>query len=109
MDPDIKVHVVLDDWRDPLRQLARIYFQRRDFPGGGWSTLTSDGRTWVRVEEGFAPTDDLGIVLPREAIEPLAQAIDKALGHASHADTESRILREWLAVEQRRVDEALRG
>lgn len=67
--------------------------------------LMPDG-TWFRPEEGVA-VDRMGIELPAGAIEAIAIAVQEWQGHASHADTEARVLREWLAVERERVDRAL--
>lgn len=67
--------------------------------------LAADG-TWKRGTEG-ARAEDMGIVIPSAAVEALATAIQEFQGHTSHADTEARVLREWLAVEQRRVDSFL--
>jgi hypothetical protein len=71
----------------------------------GGAFLLRDG-TWYTGKEGEAVTD-MGILLPRHVIEPIAVAIAEWQGHTSHADTEARVLREWLAVEQARVDRAL--
>lgn len=68
--------------------------------------LHRDG-TWQPFEEMGVITDDVGIVIPAGAVEALAVAIEEFQGHTSHADTEARVLREWLAVEQRRVDAML--
>lgn len=67
--------------------------------------LMRDGN-WMVVEEGTSSAD-MGIVLPSGAIEAIAVAIAEYQGHTSHADTEARVLREWLAVERGRVDRAL--
>jgi len=63
--------------------------------------LMADG-TWKVIEEG--QVIDGGITLPAEAVEAIAVAIQNWQGHASHADTEARVLREWLAYERGRVD-----
>ena len=68
--------------------------------------LQPDG-TWHIYAEG-EETKDPGIILPAETVEAIAQAIERYQGHASHADTETRVLREWLAVERGRVDKALK-
>lgn len=73
--------------------------------GGTASYLLSNG-TWQTVAEGEQIVD-MGIVLPRASIEAIAVAIQGWQGHTSHADTEARVLREWLAVERDRVDRAL--
>lgn len=68
--------------------------------------LQADGTWWTEaLDEGTAPDPTrVGFVVPAEALEALAVAIQERQGHTSHADTEARVLREWLAVEQRRVD-----
>jgi len=71
----------------------------------GNSYLMEDG-TWQAFDEGTA-TEGTGIALPRGAIEAIAVAIQNWQGHASHADTEAKVLREWLAVERERVDRTL--
>lgn len=67
--------------------------------------LSPDG-TWHQAEEGAGAVDS-GIVLPAEAIEAIAAAIELFQGHSSHADTEARVLREWLESERGRVDRIL--
>lgn len=67
--------------------------------------LMADG-TWVQVADG-STVENMGIVLPRGAIEAIATAIAEFQGHTSHADTEARVLREWLAIERDRVDAVL--
>lgn len=68
--------------------------------------LMPDG-TWLRVDDGAASPERMGIELPASSIEAIAVAIQEWQGHTSHADTEARVLREWLAVERERVDRAL--
>jgi len=71
----------------------------------GDSFLMRDG-TWQRLDEGTV-SEDTGIRLPRGSIEAIAVAVQNWQGHASHADTEAKVLREWLAVERERVDRTL--
>lgn len=71
----------------------------------GDSYLMRDG-TW-RIMEQDSSSEDGGILLPRGSIEAIAVAVQNWQGHASHADTEAKVLREWLAVEQARVERAL--
>lgn len=68
--------------------------------------LYADG-SWRATEPGTMLPPEAGIELPRSAIEAIAVAIQEWQGHTSHADTEARVLREWLAVERQRVDKAL--
>jgi hypothetical protein len=67
--------------------------------------LMPDG-SWQTVAEGEL-IQDMGVLLPAGSIEAIAVAIAEYQGHTSHADTEARVLREWLAVERARVDKAL--
>ena len=73
--------------------------------GTMWAYLLPDG-TWRETEDGTSLAE-IGITLPADAIEAIARAIQDFQGHASHADTEARVLREWLTVERARVDAAL--
>lgn len=59
--------------------------------------------TWNQFDEAES-LQSAGITLPRDTIEAVAQAIEEWQGHAGHADTEARVLREWLASEKGRVD-----
>lgn len=71
----------------------------------GESFLMSDG-TWRVIPEGQT-SEEVGIRVPRAAIEAIAVAVQEWQGHTSHADTEARVLREWLASERERVNSAL--
>lgn len=64
-------------------------------------------QTWLRVEDGVLAPSPMGILLPAAAIEAIAVAIQEYQGHTSHADTEARVLREWLKAERERVDRVL--
>ena len=77
----------------------------RDFHGDRAAYLMEDG-TWKEADEGTSP-DGMGLLLPAEAVESIARAVQEFQGHTSHSDTEARVLREWLAVERGRVDRAL--
>ena len=63
----------------------------------------ADG-TWTVIPEGEDIPEGAGWEFPRAAIEEIAKAIADWQGHTSHADTEARILREWLTAERTRVD-----
>lgn len=97
---------VLRSWENSFADTVRLYMRRRHPGSGRVEYLLSDG-TWRVVDEG-TEVAEAGLLLPAEAVEAIAVAIEEFQGHTSHADTEARVLREWLAVEQRRVDEALR-
>ena len=91
---------LFDDF--PMRSVRiRILDEARN------TELHRDG-SWQPYEEQGLVNMDLGIVIPAGAVEALAVAIAEYQGHASHANTEAAVLREWLAVEQRRVDDALK-
>ena len=87
----------------PLGDTVRLYVVRNSV--GRVEYLCEDG-TWVS-SVGGTRDEKAGIVLPAEAVEAIAKGIEQFQGHASHADTEARVLREWLAVEKARVDAAL--
>lgn len=99
-----KAFVADDTFGDPFGGRVRLYVRQRFGTHMQW--LSGDGVLHT-IEEGTAPPETAGIVIPRAAVEAIAIAIEQWQGHASHADTEARVLREWLAVEQRRVDDAL--
>ena len=63
----------------------------------------ADG-TWTVIPEGEDIPENAGWEFPRAAIEEIARAIADWQVHTSHADTEARILREWLTAERTRVD-----
>lgn len=63
--------------------------------------LNGDGTITVHPE-GVAVEG--GIVLPRDAVDPLVEAIRRWQGSSGDPATEVRVLREWLADERRRVD-----
>lgn len=70
------------------------------------AVLMPDG-SWQTFSEMEAIPYDAGFTIPAGAIEAMAEAIQSFQGHASHADTEARVLREVLKVEQARVDRVL--
>lgn len=65
--------------------------------------LMPDG-TWQSVDEATAVPADNGLLLPAGAIEAIATAIQQWQGHVSHADTEARVLREWIAADRSLID-----
>jgi hypothetical protein len=90
--------------REWQRDIVRLMVSRRI--GSHADHLMPDG-TWRTVEEGSSLEDE-GIELPAGSVEAIAVALQEFQGHTSHADTEARVLREWLAAEMTRVDAALR-
>ena len=92
--PDVKARLI-EGPQDFATNTVRLMVRRDG------AFLMADG-TWVAVAEGSFPPDDAGVVLPRDAIEAIAVAIAEWQGHVSHADTEARVLREWLAAERDR-------
>lgn len=99
---EYRVYVMREPWL--LQDVVRVYMQRK--AGPTYEYLREDG-TWEAIAGAEVVPEKAGILLPAAAIEPLTVAIQEFQGHTSHADTEARVLREWLAVEQRRVDAAL--
>jgi hypothetical protein len=95
---------VLRDLYDFQRNTVRLVVIEQ-FADGRAGVLASDG-TRTEVDEG-QQLDDAGIVLPAGAIEAIAVALQDFQGHTSHANTEARVLREWLKVERERTDRAL--
>ena len=77
----------------------------RDPHGNRAAYLMPDGK-WQEADEATSP-EGMGLLLPAEAVEAIARAVQEFQGHTSHADTEARVLREWLTVERARVDRAL--
>lgn len=69
----------------------------------GSDFLLADG-SWHTFVDGDILPDEVGLPLPRQAIEAIAVALQEYQGHASHADTEARVLREWLMTERGRVE-----
>jgi len=97
--------IVMRDGDDWARNTVRLRLRERH--GDRWAYLMPDG-TWLSVEEGMSIAES-GLLLPAGAVETIALAVQEFQGHTSHADTEARVLREWLAVEQRRVERMLEG
>lgn len=91
----------LDLWD---RNLVRLVVRRRN--GDSTAYLMENG-TWVQFQEGVVVTGDVGILLPAAALEAIVAGVEEWQGHTSHADTEARVLREWLTAERARVDKVL--
>ena len=85
--------------QDPLIQGLVIVVI--DYDAGTY--LAGDG-SWQSLKEGTVPA---GFVLPHEAAGPLADALAAYQGKAGNAATEASVLREWLAVEMKRVNDTL--
>ena len=49
-------------------------------------------------------SDDMGIVIPKSAVNAILEAFAEWQGRSSDSKTEVAVLREWLAVEKDRVD-----
>lgn len=93
------------DHRNPFGGNARLLvWEQRPF-AQTISYLNEKG-VWVEIPEAHE-AKDAGILLPAASIEAIAVAIQQYQGHVSHADTEARVLREWLSVERGRVDRVL--
>jgi hypothetical protein len=102
MTPDAPRALVLRTWEDFARNTVRLLVQ--DSTG---AVLQEDG-TWYRSPDEATSNGKAGVLLPMETVEAIAAAIAEFQGHTSHADTEARVLREWLAVERERVEQVLR-
>jgi hypothetical protein len=100
--PGYRVRIAPSGWNDPLDSKVGIHVI--DVGYAAVRCMTKDG-TWVEVEEGGLIEPTLSI--PVEAMEALAEAIDRYRGVPSHAKTEAAVLREELAKEQSRVDRML--
>lgn len=99
---EYKAFIARENWAPDrvLVKIGRFTSERTEF-------FMQDG-TWVVVPDREVEPDS-GLILPAGAIEALAVAIQEFQGHASHADTEARVLREWLATERFRVDSFLKA
>lgn len=95
---------LLDDTDGWTRNTVRLAIRRGV---GDRTEFLNPDSTWSSVQEGMLGPSPMGIELPRAAVEAIATAIAEWQGHTSHADTEARVLREWLSVERDRVDRAL--
>lgn len=78
-----------------------------DWAPGTNRILMSDA-TWREMQEG-ASNDQEGIILPFDALSAIEDAISLYRGQSSHAATESKVLREALDIERRRVDDVLKA
>lgn len=88
---------------DPPLMRVRLHMLDRGLSEARY--LADDG-SWRLPAEGHRASN-AGLVLPYEAVEAIGEAVETFLGHASHAATEARVLREWLAVERERVERML--
>lgn len=86
--------------QDPLAMGTDIYVYRRGV--SDIEVLQQDGQ-WLPQAEGTR-LQQPSLRLPSGAIEALIDAVDRYRGAPSHARTEAAVLREWLKVEQGRVD-----
>ena len=97
---------------DPLSRDATLYVTRGLVPGSNSTDIlrhSDKGWYWRPIREGEVLQDgDAGFSFPAEALEAIEQAFERSKGAPSHARTEAAVLREWLAVERARVDEALK-
>lgn len=80
-----------------------------DRPDGRQGLLLSDGM-WQTVDVVEAASSlDVGIVIPRSAVDAIVVAAAEYRGGAVHGQTEAAVLREWLSYERQRVDRVLRA
>ena len=92
---------VMDDLGLWDQNLVRLVVRRSNQYSA--SFLMEDG-TWVQFQEGTIPSEKVGVLLPRAAIEAVLAGIEEWQGTTNHSDTEARVLREWLKSERDRVD-----
>lgn len=102
----MKAYFYQDPLSDPLQQTIRLVLIEDRW--GNKSYLGEDN-LWHTIVEGAEYPVKAGIVLPAGSVEAIAEAVDRHLGKAAHSNTEVRVLREWLAVEQGRVERVLGG
>lgn len=89
------------DTADFVRDAVRIVVAERR--GDAYAVLLSDG-AWETVQDGAMPAGDVGVVLPIDALEAVAEALQKHLGNVLPSQAEVAVLRQVLAKEQERVD-----
>lgn len=90
--------------RDLLRRHHRLHVGR-PVADHQWEILLEDG-TFARIPEETAD-DRSGLMLPDQALVAIHHALSEWRGLQTHQATETKVLREWLTVEQRRVDAVL--
>ncbi len=93
------------NYDDFLRKTVRLMIARRGAPG--YEEVWMGGGIWRSIPEGTVTEEPPGVLLPLSAVDAIREAIEEFDGNKSHGATEAKVLREWLAVEQARVDKAL--
>jgi hypothetical protein len=88
---------------DFVRKHGRLFIAQR-LAEGRVSYLLEDG-TWEIVNGEQAVPQTAGILIPYEGLDAVHEALERWKGTASHAATETKVLREWLEVERGRVDD----
>lgn len=96
---------LMQDQADFQLETVRLLVIRERFDNAQ-DVLMEDG-LWQTVPAGATADGPVGVILPVESVDAVARAIESWRGASSHAATEAAVLREWLAVEQARVDHAL--
>lgn len=86
---------------DFVQRRFRLYVAR-DAQPGFQSLLMGDG-TWGDVEDGVTPSEEVGILLPLDAIDAVLDAFKRFKGDALDSNTEAKVLREWRQTESDRV------
>lgn len=94
------------DWSDTFGGTVLLYVVRRVGYGEPGVYLSRDGQWIGGMQEGVA-LPEAGLRMPVEVLPALAEALTRYDGTMLHGDTESRVLREWLDAERKRVDEVL--
>ena len=99
-----RAHIV-DTHEDWVRGTVRLLVVGQR--GGGRSDVLMGDGTWQTVEDGTVTPEPPGVVLPRQAVSAVLDAIESWQGNTNHAATEVAVLREALEIERRRVDAVL--
>lgn len=74
---------------------------------GQLDILMQDGQ-WQTIDEGVRIPDDAGVLIPREAAQPMVDAIQSWQGMAKPLGPETvEAMRDALEVERKRVDKVL--
>jgi hypothetical protein len=92
-----RITVTVQDWQfDTLRLLLQV----------GPAYLMEDGTWFVPEGDHVALPEKVGLPIHASAVDAIHEAIHEYRGLVSDAPTEVRVLREWLASEQGRVQRA---
>lgn len=91
--------------RRPFEMGTRLYIIEDRYPYAPNRMLMGDG-TWTEVPDGVDLSGS-GVIIPDDAIQPVAEALARHLGDTFPSAAEVRVLRESLDLERARVDRVL--